>query len=179
MSYPELGNLILPPVLKGIFFTGLFATIMSTVDSYTFLSALTFGNDILTQFKKNVSESEIKKYVQWGLIITAVISIILILLIPSVIRLWYNLGSLFIPPMLIPLLAVYFPKLRIPIQSTLFAMILSFSISFISFTWGQLHQYDGYAVYPFGVEPFFPGFLISFIWYGFYQLKKMKGRTGS
>lgn len=174
MSYPELGNMILPPVLKGLFFTGLLATIMSTVDSYTFLSALTFGNDIIAQYKKNISEREIKKYVQWGLVITAIISIILIMLVSSVIRLWYNLGSLFIPPLLLPLLAVYFPRLRIPIQSTLFAMILSFSISFISFTWGQLYQESGFACYPFGVEPFFPGLLVSFFWYGIYKAKEGK-----
>ncbi|HES60192.1 MAG TPA: sodium:solute symporter family protein [Caldithrix sp.] len=165
MSFPELGNLILPPVLKGLFFTGLLATIMSTVDSYTFLSALTFGNDIVAQYKKNISESEIKKYVQWGLIITAIISIILILLVPSVIRLWYNLGSLFIPPLLLPLLSVYFPKLRISKQSTLLAMILSFGISFISFLWGQLHLIAGLPDYPFGVEPFFPGMIWSTLMY--------------
>jgi SSS family solute:Na+ symporter len=176
ISYPELGNLILPPVLKGLFFTGLLATIMSTVDSYTFLSALTFGNDIIAQFKKNISEFKIKKYVQWGLIITAIISIILILLVPSIIKLWYNLGSLFIPPLLLPLLAVYFSKLRISKQATLYIMIISFAVSFIWFTWGQLLQDGGSALYPFGLEPFFPGLLVSFICYGFYILKDSKSK---
>ncbi len=176
MSYPELGNLILPPVLKGLFFTGLLATIMSTVDSYTFLSALTFGNDIAAQFKNNISERDIKKYVQWGLIMTAIISIILILLVPSVIKLWYNLGSLFIPPLLLPLLVIYFPKFRIPKQATLYIMIISFALSFIWFAWGQLHRYIGYTAYPLGLEPFFPGLLLSFICYGFYKLKDFKSK---
>lgn len=171
MSYPELGNLILPPVLKGLFFTGLLATIMSTVDSYTFLSALTFGNDIIAQFKKNISENEIKKYVQWGLIITAIISILLILLIPSVIKLWYNLGSLFIPPLLLPLLVVYFPYFRMPKQATLYVMVSSFTVSFIWFVWGQLQRHSGFISFPFRLEPFFPGFLVSLIWYGFYIIK--------
>jgi SSS family solute:Na+ symporter len=172
MSYPELGNLILPPILKGLFFTGLLATIMSTVDSYTFLSALTFGNDIIAKIKQNISDKEIKNLVQWGLIITAIISIVLIFLIPSVIRLWYNLGSLFIPPLLLPLLAVYFPKIRISKQSTMMAMVLSFIFALISFLWGQFHMKESYPGYLFGLEPFFPGLIVSIVWYGVYKLKE-------
>lgn len=171
MSYPALGILILPPILKGLFFTGLLATIMSTVDSYTFLSALTFGNDIMVKFKQNISDKEIKKMVQWGLIITSVISVALIFLIPSVIRLWYNLGSLFIPPLLLPLLAVYFPKLRISKQPTMIAMFLSFILALSSFLWGQLHFREGYPNYPLGLEPFFPGLITTIFWYGIFKIK--------
>ena len=146
---------------------------MSTVDSYTFLSALTFGNDILAQFKKNITENEIKKYVQWGLIITAVISIILIFLIPSVIKLWYNLGSLFIPPLILPLLAVYFPKLKIANKPTLWIMAISFTVSLFFFLWGQFHIINGQLTYLFGVEPFFPGLIATLGWYGFYKLKEI------
>ena len=179
MSYPELGNLVLPPVLKGLFFTGLLATIMSTVDSYTFLSALTFGNDILAQLKKTTPDADLNKYVKLGLIVTASISIILIFLMPSVIRLWYNLGSLFIPPLIIPLLAVYFPKIKIPEIATLLIMIISFSVSLFCFLWGRLNMESGQPSYPFGLEPFFPGLIATLGWYGIYNIKKLiRPKTG-
>ncbi|MEJ2055783.1 MAG: hypothetical protein P8X42_17860, partial [Calditrichaceae bacterium] len=170
MSYPELGNLILPPFLKGLFFTGLLATIMSTVDSYTFISALTFGNDIAARFKRSLSDDRINKLVKWGLIITAVISIILIFLTPSVIRLWYNLGSLFIPPLLLPLLAVYFPGLKLTDKSTLSVMFVSFAVTLSSFLWGKLYAVNGVPQYFFGMEPFFPGLLITLGWYAAFNI---------
>ena len=175
MSYPELGNLILPPMLKGLFFTGLLATIMSTVDSYIFLSALTFGHDIMAKFKQNITDFEVKKLVQWGLIITAVISIILIFLIPSVIRLWYNLGSLFIPPLIIPLMAVYFSNIKIPNKPTLGIMLLSFLTSLSSFLWGQFHTIGGQPDYPFHLEPFFPGLILTLSLYSIYKVKEILG----
>jgi SSS family solute:Na+ symporter len=165
MAYPQLAQYILPPFLKGLFFAGLLAIIMSTIDSYTFLSALTFGRDILWQFQKGRRNDKINQYVKAGLIITAFISIALIMVIPSVIELWYNLGSLFIPPLLIPLLAAYIPKLRLSSRLTFIIMAFSFSISFIFFLWGQFHIQGDSPLYPFGVEPFFPGFLCSIIWY--------------
>jgi len=39
MAYPLLADKILPPLAKGLFFTGMLAVIMSTIDSFTFLSA--------------------------------------------------------------------------------------------------------------------------------------------
>jgi len=47
MAYPALGESVLPVVWKGLFITALLSTVMSTLDSYAFLSAATIGNDIL------------------------------------------------------------------------------------------------------------------------------------
>ena len=176
LSYPNLGQHILPAFFKGLFFTGLLATIMSTVDSYTFLSALTFGNDIVTKFNGINKGRDIKFWVRIGLVITAVISIILIMLIPSVVQMWYNLGSLFIPPMLLPLLAVYFPALRISGRMTLLAMVLSFLLASASFIWGHLNFVGGNPDYLFGVEPFFPGLLVSIVLYSYGILSKFSNK---
>jgi SSS family solute:Na+ symporter len=165
MSFPLLAQMILPPFLQGLFFVGLAAIIMSTVDSYTFLSALTLGRDILGHFSfiRNIKEDNIS--VKIGLIVSAIIAIILVLLIPSVINLWYTLGSLFIPALLLPLLGSYFRKLRITNQLTLMAMVSGFMISFLAFLWGEFHQVGGYAQYLWNLEPFFPGLIISIVIY--------------
>jgi len=164
MSYPELANSVLPPFAKGLFFTGLFAIIMSTIDSYTFLSALTFGRDIVYRIKKD-DDKRITVLVRFGLIVTAIFAIIMIIIIPSVIDLWYNLGTLFVPPLLLPLIAAYFPKIRLSAKQIFFIMIVSFIISFSLFLFEQINTVLGYPQYILGVEPFFPGLLFSVIGY--------------
>jgi len=157
MAYPNLARLLLPPFVKGLFFTGLLATIMSTIDSYTFLSALSFGRDLLWPFRK---KTPVNQLVKWGLIISALVSVVLIVLVPSVIRLWYNLGSLFIPPLLLPLLATYFPKIKLQASITFFIMLGSFLLTAVFFLGGLF-----LGKYPLGMEPFFAGFVLSFTAY--------------
>jgi len=161
--YPKLAQSVLPPFLQGLFLTGLLAIIMSTVDSFTFLSALTFGRDLIWRWNNT---TEINRYVRVGLVLTAMGSVLLIFLIPSVIEMWYNLGSLFIPPLLLPLLAAYFPKLRLSTKATFIVMVSAFLITLTWFLWGQFHFKNGFPGYPLGVEPFFPGLLWSGVLYG-------------
>ncbi len=160
-AFPELASKILPPFFKGIFFCGLLATVMSTIDSFTFLSAITIGKDIVAP--KNRSATN--RTVRIGLIVTALISIGLIYLFPSIIDLWYNIGSLTLPPMLPVMLAAYFPRLRLPNLATLVVMIGSFLLSTTWFVIGQVGAVDGWAQYPLGIEPFFPGLVLSVVAY--------------
>ncbi len=160
--YPRLAQQFFPPLLQGLFFTGLLAIIMSTIDSFSFLSAMTFGRDILWRWK---SELNINRSVRLGLLLTAAISMILILLIPSVIEMWYNLGSLFIPPLLLPLMATYFPRIRLDSRITLGIMLSSFLLSASWFLWGRFQTVTGMPAYPLGIEPFFPGLMWSILLY--------------
>ena len=170
--YPHLAEQFLPPLLKGLFLTGLLAIVMSTVDSFSFLSALTFGRDIVWRWKKQVDENQ---YIRIGLLLTGLISVGLIYLIPSVIGMWYKLGSLFIPPLLLPLLAAYFPGLKLSARYTFGIMSSSFAISLGWFLWGLFIPATETSVYPAGLEPFFPGLIWSVVWYGLGQLKKPRG----
>ena len=56
LSLPMLGLNILPTVAKGIFFAGLLATIMSTIDSLGLISGITIGRDILWRTGKIKSQ---------------------------------------------------------------------------------------------------------------------------
>jgi SSS family solute:Na+ symporter len=171
LSYPLLADKFLPPFLKGLFLTGLLAVIMSSIDSFTLLSAITFGRDLVWRITKNNSRT-ISDLTRIGLILTAIISIGLCVLFPSVIKLWYVIGSLFIPPMLMPLLTAYFPKYKLPTRSTFVIMIASFSVSFFSFLWGQIYQIGNAPSYPFNLEPFFPGFFLSIVLYLIFSFLK-------
>jgi len=178
LSYPLLAEKVLPPVLKGLFFTGLLAVIMSTIDSFTFLSAITFGRDIVWRIKNKNPSKHINYYIKIGLILTGIISIVLAILLPSVIKLWYVIGSLCIPPMLLPLITGYYDKFRINKIQTLWVMIVSLTTSALSFTWGQFHQINNYPAYPYNIEPFFPGIVLSLVLYLILNLFKFPLRKG-
>jgi SSS family solute:Na+ symporter len=169
MAYPYLGNQVLPPLVKGLFLAGLLAVIMSTIDSFSFLSAITFGRDILWRYKR---DTNVIAYTRLGLIITALIAILMAWLIPSVIRLWYIIGSLTIPPMLLPMISAYFKRFILPEKETQWVMVISFFISILTFGWGIINTENGQLRYLWGIEPFFPGLIFSIISYSVFNSKK-------
>ena len=58
-SLPAFASIVLPPVAKGIFFTGLIATVMSTLDSLTFSSAMCISKDLYQRIFKITDEQKI------------------------------------------------------------------------------------------------------------------------
>lgn len=162
MSYPLLADAVLPPILKSLFFIGLMATVMSTLHSYVFVSGTTLGRDILGQFYRN---SETNSFSKTGIAITALISILIIILIPSVVEIWYTIGSIVIPALLISVLSAYSENYRTSERIIVTAMITSFLISTSSFIYGQTNTADGFPVYPFGLEPMYPGLVAGLLIY--------------
>ena len=115
--------------IKGIFYAALFATILSTQISFLFLSGTTIGRDFVYRISRDDTESNLKVYTIIGLLISGVIAILLAYLIPSVIEIWYTIGSLFIPGIILPVVSAYYPKLRVDIKYILVEMITAFSAS--------------------------------------------------
>src|SRR5690625_6249225 len=74
MAYPVLADQILPVGLKGIFILALFATIMSTLDSYLFISGQTLGRDYLVNYFPDVPPNRLTKI---SFLISALIGILL------------------------------------------------------------------------------------------------------
>ena len=161
MAYPAIADRFLPPIARGLFFVGLFATIMSTIDSYTFLSAMGIGRDIIYEFLGRGREKESTGYVKIGLIITGIIAVIMAYTMPSIVELWYNLGSLFIPPLLLPILGAYLRPFKMRAGVAFILMTGSFAIGLFFLIWGYGHALNGSVQYPFGVEPFFPAMIYS------------------
>ena len=163
-AYPRLGAMVLPPLAYGIFITGLLATIMSTIDSLGLISAITFGRDILWRIQSPTSTDKLKWnnestiFVRKGLIITAFIALILAFSIPSVVKLWYGLGSILVPGLVLPFL-ISFKKNR-PKENILLMMMSPVLVSIFWILLGKL--LNGY---PFGLEPFYPGILTSVLVY--------------
>ena len=162
LSYPLLSHRILPPLLSGLFLTGLLATIMSTVDSMFLLSAITIGHDFTGKLRKiRISRVNL---VRIGLFISALISILLAIVFPSIIQLWYIIGTLFIPPMLIPVLGTYYPFFRLSKKMAGWNLSLCFLISFLFLLQSIRISPSLISLnYWLNIQPMYPGLISSII----------------
>jgi solute:Na+ symporter, SSS family len=161
MAFPALGELVLPAAAKGLFFLGMVATVMSTTDGLTFIAASTFGRDLLAPMSRRRSDRDVMAFTRAGVLITAAVAIGGALLFPSVIRLWYVIGTLFIPGLLLPVLSSYSARYRVSPAWTLAMMLAGFFFSLLWFLWGIAHAAGDAAQYPFGIEPMYAGLAAS------------------
>ena len=141
--YLMLADSILPYLLKMIFYISLLSIVMSTIDSFTFISALTISNDLLN-FKNKYRGTQI------GLVLTGFISYIITLNFKNVIDIWYIFGSIAASTILVPfLLLVFYPYKKI--NSIFFVMIIPFLTSILWFIFDH----------PLGLDPMYPGIALS------------------
>jgi len=172
-AFPALGQALLPPLFYGLFITGLLATIMSTIDSLGFISAFTFGRDIVGRIKNNNQIDNSTSLIRLGLIIMAIIAIILAYSFPSVVKLWYMLGSVLVPGLLIPFL-LSFTKLKLKDLQGQFLLIIPVIISILWFIFNNT-----ISNFSLKIEPFYPGIFssillsVSFILYQNRKTKKV------
>ncbi len=160
LAYPILADQILPIGLKGIFFVSLLATIMSTLDSYLFISGQTLGRDYLLKYFPSVKPNLLTRV---SILISAILGIILILIYPSVIDLWYIIGSVFIPGMLIPVLGIYLKPFRLSSSYVYYSIIGCTSVSLGWLILGTVYAPEYNGTMFLGVEPFYPGLLLAII----------------
>ena len=154
-AFPALGQALLPPLFYGLFIIGLLATIMSTIDSLGFISAFTFGRDIVGRIKNNNQIDNSTSLIRLGLIIMAIIAIILAYSFPSVVKLWYMLGSILVPGLLIPFL-LSFTNVELKKWQGKFLLVIPVVISILWFILNSSFQN-----FSLKIEPFYPGIFSS------------------
>ncbi len=152
-AYPALAELVLPPAAASLFMVGLLATVMSTIDSYGFLAAVTFGRDIVWRLRGSRGDSG--RYSRMGIWVTGALSLGLALWRESIVGLWHDLGSVGTPVLLFPL-ALSFGRREAHRGWILAAMIAGGGISLV---WLIIEKTTG--TYPLGLRPIFPGLLSS------------------
>ncbi|MBI2838894.1 MAG: sodium:solute symporter family protein [Acidobacteria bacterium] len=152
MAYPELGTMVLPPLLCGLFFLGMLATIMSTLHGYLFIAGEMLGRDILRMGDANRW--------QWrtriGLLVSAALSAWLAIRSQSIVRLWHDLGSLASAALLVPIVAGYWSAKPVSGRAV-FASIVCSSVT--TLVWLLSKEVTGHFLW--GIEPVFPGLLVS------------------
>jgi SSS family solute:Na+ symporter len=169
MAFPLLGETLLPPVAKGLFFVGMLATIMSSLNTLAFISGTTLGRDVFLKVLKRLRRGEGMSetfLVQSGLLISAGAAVVLAVAIPSVIKLWYAIGTVIVPGLLVPLVTSYFDRLRIPARGAFVAMLTGWLTSSVWLIAGWRDALGDTGGYPWGIEPMYPGLLVSVLVWG-------------
>jgi len=156
-AFLVLGNAILPVGLQGLFFTGILATVMSTLDSNTLICGITLGKDIFGSLKSlKTIPTNLRIQISMGIML--MMGIMLAISLPSVIDLWYTFGTITIPALLVPTI---FSILQRPIRqrTVLLNLTLPPLASTAWFLFGKIDQWSYYL----GLEPFYPGLITSLL----------------
>jgi SSS family solute:Na+ symporter len=158
-SFPALASVVLPAGLLGLFALALLATVMSTVDSYSFLAGATFGNDIARR-SGWIDQSQVTKYTRVGLVISSVLAVSLALFFGSVIDIWHVFGSIGTPALLVPVLLAFVGKRPPPSRQAFVAILLAGGISAV---WYLSKYFSATGDYWLNLEPIFPGLAVSLL----------------
>ncbi len=167
-AFPRLATATLPPLLQGLFFVGLLATIMSTVDSYAFIAAVTVGRDLAIRARRpagallgETADASTQGSVRWGLLLTAALATAFALLARSVVSLWHDLGSIGTPVLLVPLAASHFgwgaaTARRRRALAGVMAVAGGVALAWLASGWSAGRPW-------LGMEPIFPGLAVSLL----------------
>lgn len=166
LAFPTLAVATLPPVLLGLFVTGLLAVVMSTIDSYSFLAAVTFSYDIaLPLLKQKVDR--LRAYTLFGLVLSTAVALLFSLVFESIIEVWREFGSVIVSALLLPLLWAFLSDQRRAKISDSAGLIWIIAPTILSTGWiayRHIHESGAYpfSEFPFLAEPVFPGLYLSF-----------------
>ncbi len=161
-AFPELARQVLPAGLFGLFLAALLATVMSTIDSYTFIAAQALGRDFFWRGLKDRELVDTTRFVRIGLVATFVGAYLLALFSSSIIALWHGLGSVAAPALLLPMLSSWSKRWRFPRSLILPGMIVPAAMSLVWRVWPDLWGREGYWL---GVEPIYVGLSASVFFY--------------
>ena len=163
-SYLSIAGALLPPVLLGLFLTGLIATIMSTADSFTFLGAMNISHDLYKHiFKKDATEKQVIKVTKIGILLSVAFSVVLSLFFDSIVNMWYYIGTIGISAMIVPILIGFFYKGKKSGTAAVSSMIGGCLTALIWVIHGYMNAAYGWPVYLWGIEPLYPGLLASVV----------------
>ncbi len=163
LAYPVMSNSILPEFFKGFFIVSILATVMSTLDSYAFISGATIGNDII--MKLFPTKRDAKFWTKIGIVITGVFSILLAIALPSAVQLIYKTASIAVPGLLFPLTLTYFKKYTLKRRDSIIIMVISSSTSALWTIFNSMQIHLDFIIKDIfiNIEPMVSGIFISLI----------------
>ncbi len=170
LVYPILSQEVLPPALNSLFLVGILATIMSTLDSYLFLSGQTLGRDFMQRFFPKVSTV---KLVRIGVGVSLALAVALLYLFPSIISLWYVIGSICIPALIIPVIGIYIKSFEMDRIFVSIHIVFAFLVSLVWMLMGDIFTFTTFL----GIEPFYPGMFTGILIFIFYKILNLKSKN--
>jgi SSS family solute:Na+ symporter len=160
-AYPRLAEAAMPALARGFFYAGVSASIFAALQAKTLLAGVSLGHDFGDRLKP-VSAQARRRRAQAGLVAAVVVGFLMTRLVPSVVDLWYEVGSAVIPGLLLPMLGAYLPRWRVGKGWAVAASLGGFLASL-----GWVIAGARLGAPPLGVEPPFPGLLLSaLVWAG-------------
>ncbi len=156
-AYPALAG-ILPPVIQGVFYGSMLATVLSTLDSFCFLSGSTIARDLLGLRDRD----RVRRVTRMGLLVASILAAVMIWWMRSIVELWLTIAQLGIPVLLPVLLHSFLSRDTYP--GHLFGLFSMISGATVSLSWqvlGWLHAQGGWPVYPFGLDPLYAALPVS------------------
>jgi SSS family solute:Na+ symporter len=103
----DLASIALPPLLQGIFIVSMLSIIMSTIDSFVFVSGLTIGKNLIANV---ATAGNSVLYTKIGIALSGLISVILATFFNNAVDIWYVTGSFGVSGLLIPMLCCLYRK---------------------------------------------------------------------
>jgi SSS family solute:Na+ symporter len=173
-AFPELARVTLPPAALGLFYLAMIATVMSTIDSYGFLAATTFGRDFVWRLRRAGDESRIPAYSRIGLWLATAFAATLAIARQSVVDLWHDIGSVTTPALLLPVGTALLGRGRLSQSWTLAAMAAAFAVSL---TWVLAKALSRGADYPASIEPIYAGLATSLLAYAAGWIRSGRSRA--
>jgi SSS family solute:Na+ symporter len=158
-AFPELARLTLPPVALGLFYLGMIATVMSTIDAYAFIAATTVARDVIWRIRGG-DESRLPHLSRIGLWVSTAFATALALANPSVVGLWHDIGSVITPVLLLPVGLALAGRGRLSARWTVALMLAPGAVSF---TWVLAKTFAWSPGYPFRLEPIYAGLGTSLV----------------
>ncbi|WP_372366831.1 sodium:solute symporter [Candidatus Uabimicrobium sp. HlEnr_7] len=163
--YLALADHLMSSPLKGLFVAGIVSTIMSTADSFLFVAAVNISRDYYWRYlNREASDEKVVVATRIAILITAVFSAALAIALPKVTQLWYALGNIGLSALLISMLRTFYGK-KHGGHAALASMFAGAAVACLWLLFGLIHMKNGFPVYPLGVEPLYPGLLLSYLAY--------------
>jgi SSS family solute:Na+ symporter len=161
LAFPRLADAVMPSIARGLFYAGLSASIFAALQAKSLLSAVSLGQDLGGRVP-GAKAASAQNRVRAALVAAAALAFALARLVPSVVDLWYAIGSAVIPGLLLPMLGVYVPRWRVKPGWAVAASLSGFAASL---AWVAAARVRGGAP-PLGLEPPFPGLALSALVWG-------------
>ena len=155
-AFPELARLTLPPVALGLFYLGMIATVMSTIDSYAFIAATTLGRDVIWRLRGERPGDSQPALARIGLWSATAFATALALANRSVVALWHDIGSVVTSTLLLPVAFALLGRGRPGPRGTLALMLVPFAVS-LGWVLARALAPASDAGYPWSIEPIYAG----------------------
>lgn len=159
-AYPALANQVLPVGISGLFAVAMLVTVMSTVDSYSFIAASTFSNDLVRRVWP-FDESRITRMTRVGLAVSTILALVVGLFFRSAVDIWYAFGSVGAPALVVPVVSSFVGRWRLSGPAAMLSIVMSGGVSLVWYLSG-LWNPGGYWL---GIEPILPGLALSVLLY--------------